>query len=162
MGKVTKVDTARLSIAISRDLRMCLVEHQPGPPALCDGLIVAIADMTRTPPHGGELHPDGDELIYIISGKVKVIGETAPDEPCELGPGEACIVSKGEWHLVQILEPRPSWSALLRVQEAVIDRSIRASALNAHRGDGTLDGVLHASEFPPGIWRTVRGSVSVL
>ena len=84
---------------------MSLVEHQPGPPALCDGLMVAIADMTRTPPHGGELHPDGDELIYIISGKVRVIGESAPDEPCELGPGEACIVSKGEWHLVQILEP---------------------------------------------------------
>ncbi|MGB6449543.1 MAG: cupin domain-containing protein [Steroidobacteraceae bacterium] len=105
MGKVTKVDTARFSIAISRDLRMSLVEHQPGPPALCDGLIVAIADMTRTPPHGGELHPDGDELIYIISGKVRVIGESAPDDPCELRPGEACIVSKGEWHLVQILEP---------------------------------------------------------
>jgi quercetin dioxygenase-like cupin family protein len=105
MGKITKVDSARFSIAISRDLSMSLVEHQPGPPALCDGLIVAIANMTRTPPHGGELHPDGDELIYIITGKVRVIGESSPDEPCELGPGEACIVSKGEWHLLQILEP---------------------------------------------------------
>jgi quercetin dioxygenase-like cupin family protein len=105
MGKVTKVDTARFSIAISRDLRMSLVEHQPGPPALCDGLMVGIADMARDPPHGGELHPDGDELIYIISGKVRVTGESAPEEPCELGPGDACIVSKDEWHRVRLLEP---------------------------------------------------------
>ena len=105
MGKVTKIDAARFSVAISRDLRMSLVEHQLGPPALCDGLMVAFADIARTPPHGGELHPDGDELIYIISGKVRVIGESTPDEHCDLGPGEVCIVSKGEWHLVQILEP---------------------------------------------------------
>ena len=51
------------------------------------------------------MHPDGDELIYIISGKVRVVGESAPDEPCDLGPGEVCIVEKGEWHLVQIHEP---------------------------------------------------------
>ncbi len=107
MGKVTKIDAARFSVAISRDWRMSLVEHQLGPPALCDGLMVAFADMPRTPPHGGELHPDGDELIYIISGKVRVIGESTPDEHCDLGPGEVCIVSKGEWHLVQILKGRP-------------------------------------------------------
>ncbi len=76
MGKTTKVNAARFSIAISRDLSISLVEHQPGPPALCDGLIVTIADMTRTPPHGGELHPDGDELIYIVSGKVSVLEPT--------------------------------------------------------------------------------------
>jgi mannose-6-phosphate isomerase-like protein (cupin superfamily) len=76
-----------------------------GPPTLCDGLMVGIADMARDPPHGGELHPDGDELIYIISGKVSVVGESAPDESCELGPGDACIVSKDEWHRVRLLEP---------------------------------------------------------
>jgi mannose-6-phosphate isomerase-like protein (cupin superfamily) len=64
-----------------------------------------IADIGRDPPHGGELHPDGDELIYVISGKVRVVGESAPHESCELGPGGACIVSKGEWHCVRILEP---------------------------------------------------------
>jgi mannose-6-phosphate isomerase-like protein (cupin superfamily) len=105
MGKITKIDPTRFSIAISRDLSMSLVEQQPGPPALCDGLMVGIADMVRDPPHGGELHPDGDELIYIISGKVRVIGESAPDEPCELGTGEICIVPRGEWHRVHLLEP---------------------------------------------------------
>src|ERR1700733_9180455 len=105
MGKITRIEFARFSIAISRDLSMSVVEHRPGPPALCDGLMVGIADMARDPPHGGELHPDGDELIYIISGKVRVVGESAPDECCELGPGDACIVSKDEWHRVGLLEP---------------------------------------------------------
>jgi quercetin dioxygenase-like cupin family protein len=105
MGKITTVNFARFSIAISRDLSMSVVEQRPGPPAVCDGLTVGIADMGRDPPHGGELHPDGDELIYIISGKVRVVGESALAEPCELGPGEACIVSKGEWHRVRLLEP---------------------------------------------------------
>jgi quercetin dioxygenase-like cupin family protein len=105
MGKITRVEFARFSIAISRDLSMSVVEHRPGPPALCDGLMVGIADMARDPPHGGELHPDGDELIYIISGKVRVVGESAPAEFCELGPGDACIVSKDEWHRVRLLEP---------------------------------------------------------
>jgi quercetin dioxygenase-like cupin family protein len=105
MGKITRVDSAGFSVAISRDLYMSLVEHRPGRPPLCDGLMVGIVDMARDPPHGGELHPDGDELIYIISGKVRVVGESAPDEPCELGPGDACIVSKDEWHRVRLLEP---------------------------------------------------------
>ena len=105
MGKITRVDSAGFSIAISRDLCMSLVEHRAGRPPLCDGLMVGIVDMDRDPPHGGELHPDGDELIYIISGKVRVVGESAPDEPYELGPGDACIVSKGEWHRVRLLEP---------------------------------------------------------
>jgi quercetin dioxygenase-like cupin family protein len=61
--------------------------------------------MSRAPPHGGELHLDGDELIYVIAGKVRVIGESAPVEPCELGPGDMCIVPKGEWHRLQLLEP---------------------------------------------------------
>jgi mannose-6-phosphate isomerase-like protein (cupin superfamily) len=105
MGRIRVVDSARFSIAISRDLCMSPVEHRPGQPALCDGLMVGIADLSRDPPHGGELHPDGDELIYVISGKVRVVGESSPHESCDLGPGGACIVSKGEWHRVRILEP---------------------------------------------------------
>ncbi len=113
---------------------MSLVEHQPGPPVLCDGLIVAIADMTRTPPHGGELHPDGDELIYIISGKVRVVGESAPDEPVSWGLEKLVSFPKVNGIWCRFLS-RPAWSALLRGQGAVIDRSNRASALSAHCGD---------------------------
>ena len=56
---------------------------------------------------------------------------------------------------------RPGLSALLRVRGAIIGRSIRAGGLNADRCDGIIDGVRHAIEFPPGVWRPVRSSVSV-
>jgi mannose-6-phosphate isomerase-like protein (cupin superfamily) len=105
METIKKVDPARFLISISRDLSMTTVEHRAGPPPCCEGLTVGIADMTRDPPHNGELHPDGDELIYIISGKVRVVGDSAPGHPCELGPGDMCIVPRGEWHRVHLLEP---------------------------------------------------------
>lgn len=105
MKTIKKIDPAKFSIAISRDLRMSVMERVPGPPAHPDGLTVGVIDMSRAPPHGGELHPDGDELIYVIAGLVRVVGESAAAEPCELGPGEMCIVPKGEWHRLQLLEP---------------------------------------------------------
>jgi hypothetical protein len=43
-------------------------------------------------------------MLYVISGKVRVIGESDPSAVVELGAGEACIVSKGEWHRLQVIE----------------------------------------------------------
>jgi quercetin dioxygenase-like cupin family protein len=105
MTKITSIDTARFGVAISRDLRMALVENRAGPRHGVDGLLVTFAEMTRNPPHAGEQHPDGDELIYIVSGRVRVSTEASEDQPCELGPGDACIVPQGEWHRVRLVEP---------------------------------------------------------
>jgi hypothetical protein len=74
MGRIRSIDTSRCSVAISRDLQMAPIENRPGPPVRTDGLTVGIAHMTHDAPHDGELHPDGDELIYIISGRVRVTG----------------------------------------------------------------------------------------
>ena len=105
MGAIKTVDVSRYSVGITRDLRMAPRETPPGPPIRIDGLTVGFVRITNDPPHNGEMHPDGDELLYVISGRVKVTGDSAPDEPCELGPGECCIVPRGEWHLVRTLEP---------------------------------------------------------
>jgi mannose-6-phosphate isomerase-like protein (cupin superfamily) len=51
------------------------------------------------------MHPDGDELLYVVSGRFRVTGDSAPEASVELGPGEVCIVRKGEWHLVSVIEP---------------------------------------------------------
>jgi len=67
-------------------------------------LAAGILSMKNNPPHNGEMHPDGDEVLYVISGRLRVTGETHPDEPLDLGPGEACITRKGEWHQVGVLE----------------------------------------------------------
>jgi mannose-6-phosphate isomerase-like protein (cupin superfamily) len=76
-----------------------------GPPLRIDGMTVGFVQLHGDPPHRGEVHPDGDEILYMISGRVRVVGESTPNQPVELGPGDACIVPKGEWHLVTMLEP---------------------------------------------------------
>ena len=58
--------------------------------------------MEHSAPHGGEIHPDGDELLYVISGHLRVKGDTSP--ALELKSGDACVVKKGEWHRVDVLE----------------------------------------------------------
>lgn len=105
MSGIERIDLSRHCIAISRDLGMSTIRNRPGPPAHPDGLCVGVADMTRDPPHNGELHPDGDELIFILSGRVSVTIESSPDDPLELGPGEGCIIPRGAWHRVHLLEP---------------------------------------------------------
>ena len=99
------IDMKRSTIAVSRDLQMRAVKAKLGPPARADGLMIGIADMTRDPPHNGELHPDGDELVFVISGRVEVLAVDEPGNACILGPGQATIVGKGQWHRLHILEP---------------------------------------------------------
>jgi mannose-6-phosphate isomerase-like protein (cupin superfamily) len=52
------------------------------------------------------MHPDGDELLYLISGAVSVVLELSDaTKTLEVGPGQAVIVPKGVWHRVLIHEP---------------------------------------------------------
>lgn len=78
-------------------------ETRPGPPERVDGMTLGIVSMDSDAPHGGEVHPDGDEILYVISGKLRVTCDGEP--PVTLDPGQACIVPKGVWHLVDVLEP---------------------------------------------------------
>ncbi len=52
------------------------------------------------------MHPDGDELLYLISGAVTVTLELAEgDCPVELGAGDAVVVPKGVWHQITMRRP---------------------------------------------------------
>lgn len=104
MKRIIPVDAARHVLDIHRDLSVTTRELRPGPPIRIDGMTLGFATLVDDAPHGGEIHPDGDEILYVISGKVRVTGESDPEHPLELGPGEACIVQKGEWHKVSVLE----------------------------------------------------------
>ena len=70
------------------------------------GRLVGEACMTQSPPHAGEMHADGDELLYLIEGAVDVIldGETG-DQCFALQPLQAFIVPRGVWHRVVVKEP---------------------------------------------------------
>ena len=104
MPTIEPIDAARFSFDVHRDLSVTARERKPGPPERIDGMTVGIVTMTRDAPHGGEVHPDGDEILYVISGRVRVEADSSP-EALELAPGSGCIVRKGEWHRVRVLEP---------------------------------------------------------
>jgi quercetin dioxygenase-like cupin family protein len=104
MRKISPVDVSRFSIDIHRDLSVTTRAQKPGPPERIDGMTIGIVTMVHDAPHAGEVHPDGDEILYVISGKLRITGDSEPDAAIELGAGEACIVPKGEWHRVRVLE----------------------------------------------------------
>jgi mannose-6-phosphate isomerase-like protein (cupin superfamily) len=54
-----------------------------------------------------EMHPEGDEVLVLIDGRMTMILEEAGGERrVEMTPGATCIVPKGAWH--RALAPEPS------------------------------------------------------
>ena len=59
--------------------------------------------------HGGErdeweMHPDQDELLYLVKGTIDVFfreeldGGEGQDQVMTFGQGEACVIPRGMWH----------------------------------------------------------------
>ncbi len=103
--ELERVDVSRSVFDIHRDLSISTRARKPGPPVRIDGMTVGIETVTHDAPHAGEVHPDGDEILYIGSGRMRLQCDSNPDAPLELGPGDACIVPKGEWHRLSVVEP---------------------------------------------------------
>jgi quercetin dioxygenase-like cupin family protein len=78
MEKIRKVSATDCSFDVSSDLSITDRERKPGPPERIAGMTLGIVTMNQNAPHGGEVHPDGDELIYVISGKLPVVGDSVP------------------------------------------------------------------------------------
>lgn len=94
------------TVGIGRDGAAILIEQVPGPPKRIDGLSVGRAPVHGPGPHGGERHPDGDEVLILLSGRVEVrLEEEGGDRTVELLPGQAFVVPKGVWHRVVSEEP---------------------------------------------------------
>ena len=70
------------------------------------GRLAGEARMTRSPPHAGEMHPDGDELLYLVEGALDVFLDEQAGEQCvSLQSGQAFVVPRGIWHRVVVKEP---------------------------------------------------------
>jgi mannose-6-phosphate isomerase-like protein (cupin superfamily) len=103
-----RIDLAREVVGIDRrERRARLVDQVAGrPPQRIDGFTIGAPQIAGDPPHGGEMHPDGDELLYLVSGAVTVTLELPDgDTQVELGPGDAVVVPQGVWHQVTTREP---------------------------------------------------------
>ena len=100
------VELASQVVGIERTSgRVVLVPQTGGPPTRIDGHTIGVVSVSGEPPHGGEVHPDGDELLYVISGRINVHLELdTGDQDIELAPGQAQVVPRGVWHQITTIE----------------------------------------------------------
>ena len=89
---------------LRRDFSITPRKRVPGKIERVDGITIGYVESVHGFPHNGERHPDGDEVLILISGRLRVVTDTQP-EPVDLLPGSACLVPKGEWHKVHVVEP---------------------------------------------------------
>ncbi len=103
-----RIDLSREVVGLDRsDRRARVVEQIDGrPPQRIDGVTVGAPMLTGDAPHRGEVHPDGDELLYLASGAITVQLELpGGDRTVEVAAGEALVVPKGTWHRINLREP---------------------------------------------------------
>jgi mannose-6-phosphate isomerase-like protein (cupin superfamily) len=89
------------------DGRARIVEQiRERPPQRISGYTIGVPELTGDAPHDGEVHPDGDELLYLISGAVTVRLELPQgDRTVDLRAGDALVVPQGIWHRITLREP---------------------------------------------------------
>jgi len=106
-----RIDLTAEVVGIDRaDRRARIVEQQPRrPPRRIDGFTIGAPMLTEDAPHDGEMHPDGDELLYLLSGAVTVrleLDESLGGERIiEMAAGDALVVPQGVWHQIKLRQP---------------------------------------------------------
>src|SRR5260221_7234344 len=72
---------------------------------LLDGRLVATFACDADWPHW-EMHPHGEEVLVLLSGKVTMVfEENGKERSVPLEPGRACIVPRGIWHRAMVNVP---------------------------------------------------------
>ncbi len=105
MTRPIQFDPSIYTIGLSRDLAASKVPERPDPPIPFEGITFGVATMSENSPHNGEMHSDGDEVLYLISGRVKVVFLDSSEDDVDVRPGDGLVVPKGMWHRVDIIEP---------------------------------------------------------
>lgn len=99
-GSVRPADPGAASISQQEPGRV-LVE--PGSQV---NLVLVRERLVRSSRHRGERHLDGDEVVYLLSGRAAVWMDREPgEETLPLKPGDCAVVPRGVWHRILIEEP---------------------------------------------------------
>lgn len=105
MIRPTTFDPLTHIIGVSREFAASKMPERADPPVPFSGLTFGVATMSENSPHGGERHADGDEVLYLISGRVNVVFLDGDEADVDVRPGDGLVVPKGIWHRVDIIEP---------------------------------------------------------
>jgi len=71
-----------------------------------DGYTIESSALGGPPLNIKEMHPDADEFLYLISGRIRVRLELADgDQDAEVGPGQSLVIPRGTWHRIIVDEP---------------------------------------------------------
>jgi catechol 2,3-dioxygenase-like lactoylglutathione lyase family enzyme len=139
------IDLTRTPLGLDRSGTARPLQAIAGPPPTIDGLTVGAAAMSDEAPHRGEMHPDGDEILILVSGGVDVVlEEDGKEERITLEPGQACVVPRGVWHRVALREPSrvlyltPGPGGQFRPLDGGAPRDVREAALSSAIGPRTM------------------------
>lgn len=105
MTKPISFDPQRHIIGLSSELAASRMAEKADPPVPFSGLSFGVATMSENSPHGGERHADGDEVLYLISGRINVVFLDSDENDIDVRPGDGLVVPQGAWHRVDIIEP---------------------------------------------------------
>jgi mannose-6-phosphate isomerase-like protein (cupin superfamily) len=102
----------RTALHLASDLTASMItvdeafwEHRAECPEMADGRVLLVIDCEETWSRW-ERHPDGEELVYAISGDVTFHLEDADgSRHMELQAGEGGLIPKGSWHRVEVHRP---------------------------------------------------------
>jgi mannose-6-phosphate isomerase-like protein (cupin superfamily) len=73
--------------------------------ATLDGWLVIAYEMSENM-SSSEMHPEGDEFHFLVSGHLELVLEgDRGDRVLELTPGTSAVVPKGVWHRFVVREP---------------------------------------------------------
>jgi mannose-6-phosphate isomerase-like protein (cupin superfamily) len=105
-SRIRPFESASFTVVMRRDGQSEVKKAVWGPEPRIDGVMAMAPLLTRNPPHAGEMHPGGDELIFLISGRLDLIAEEDGGETVTpMGAGQAVVIPKGVWHRLDIKEP---------------------------------------------------------
>lgn len=69
-----------------------------------EGRLVTLGDMVASW-DTWEVHPAGDEVVLVLSGRMRLIQEVDGTEPTEVAAGGYVINGPGVWHTADVIEP---------------------------------------------------------
>ena len=72
---------------------------------LQEGRLIAAFESSADWPHW-EMHPNGEEILVLLSGKMTMVfEERGTERKLPLNEGHACIVPRGTWHRAIVHTP---------------------------------------------------------